>query len=70
YLSAKPGRIVVGATSTANRSDDRADDAATRTLCRHAGALVPALAGAAVTDVWTGVRPGTFDGLPLIGPSA
>lgn len=69
YLSAKPDRIVVGATSEEGASDDRVDPEQTVQLKSRAAALFPALADARVLEAWCGVRPGTPDGLPLIGHS-
>jgi D-amino-acid dehydrogenase len=39
-------------------------------LARGIADVLPALAGARVTQRWTGMRPMTPDGLPLIGPTA
>jgi glycine oxidase len=69
YLSAKPGRIVIGATSETGASDDRIEPDLTAALQESAGAILPALKDAATLEVWTGVRPGTSDGLPILGRS-
>lgn len=37
-------------------------------IYRGLGALLPALAGARVTHTWARLRPGTPDGLPILGP--
>ena len=39
-------------------------------LWGRAVALMPALAGWTVDEHWAGLRPGSPDGLPLIGPTA
>jgi glycine/D-amino acid oxidase-like deaminating enzyme len=39
-------------------------------LLNEAIALVPALADAPVHELWTGFRPNSADGLPMIGPGA
>lgn len=69
YLSAKPGWIVIGATSETGASDDRIEPDLTAALQESAEAILPALKDAATVDVWTGVRPGTSDGLPILGRS-
>lgn len=62
------GRVVVGAT---------VDESGFRTRVRAAGSLrlleaaieaAPALADHALTAQWAGLRPGTPDGLPILGP--
>ena len=65
---ADTGRIIIGATVEAAGFDRciRAD--ATAWLLEKAAALWPPIRSAQVEDAWTGIRPGTFDGLPLIGP--
>lgn len=70
YLSAKPGRIVIGATSEAGASDDRIEPDLTAAMQEAAEAILPALRDAETIEVWTGVRPGTSDGLPILGRSA
>ena len=69
YLSSKPGRIVIGATSETGASDDRIEPDLTAALQEAAEAILPALKDAATVEVWTGVRPGTSDGLPILGRS-
>lgn len=69
YLSAKLGRIVIGATSETGASDDRIEPDLTAALQESAGAILPALGDAETIEVWTGVRPGTSDGLPILGRS-
>ncbi len=41
--------------------------AAVRALAAHAAALAPALEGAEVVGMGAGLRPGSADGLPIIG---
>lgn len=68
YLSQKPdGRIVAGATSEPGVSDLDLTPAARRKLQTAAVRLLPALSRHAVMDQWAGIRPGTPDGLPLLG---
>ena len=64
---AKINSVVVGATMV-EAGFDRADDpSAIAELAAWAGAAVPALAGAAVSEAWTGLRPRLASGLPAIG---
>lgn len=62
------GRVIVGAT--VERVGER-KAVTPRGLLRLLAAAVeaaPALEDAAVADVWSGLRPGTPDGLPILGP--
>jgi len=65
YLVPRDGRIIVGATEehvgfdmTVTAGDD---------LRQRAAMLVPELRDAEIVDAWCGFRPGTIDGLPVIG---
>jgi glycine oxidase len=64
----RDGRIVCGSTMEPSAGFDTTvtDDAVARIV---AGAVrtVPALAGAHVRATWAGLRPGTKDGLPVLG---
>lgn len=62
------GRVVVGATVENAGFDERVDPAAVAALIRAAAAAVPALGDAAVESRWAGLRPGTADDLPILGP--
>lgn len=62
------GRIVVGSTSEDTGFDASTTDDAGVALKRHADALLPALASLRVSRHWAGLRPGSPDGIPLIGP--
>ncbi|MBV9354522.1 MAG: glycine oxidase ThiO [Chloroflexi bacterium] len=69
YLVPRPdGRVIVGATR------ELAGYAATLTasgvawLLTSAMDLVPELAGSPIVELWTGFRPLSPDGLPIIGP--
>ena len=70
YLSAKPGRIVIGATSEVGASDDATLPYLTSILREAAEAVLPGLSRAETVEVWSGVRPGTSDSLPILGRSA
>ncbi|HEY6065128.1 MAG TPA: FAD-dependent oxidoreductase, partial [Thermoanaerobaculia bacterium] len=63
------GRVLVGATveRVGFRKEVTAEGVAR--LLAAAIVLAPSLAAARVSDAWAGLRPGTPDGLPLIGES-
>jgi glycine oxidase len=60
-------RIVIGATVEDAGYSREVDPAALSLLRRRAAALWPPAANAAEIENWAGLRPGTADGLPLIG---
>jgi glycine oxidase len=69
YLVPRPdGRVLVGSTEEDAGFDKRTTAAAIGGLLELAGTLVPALAGAHVERCWAGLRPGSPDGLPFLGP--
>jgi glycine oxidase len=61
------GRILVGATVEDVGFDKRTDLATIQRLHRAALVLVPELRNAKVHGDWAGLRPGTPDGLPILG---
>jgi len=61
------GRLLVGATVEEAGFDKRTDTAAIQRLHRAALELVPRLAEARILEDWAGLRPGTPDGLPILG---
>ena len=61
------GNIVVGATVERVGFDRRVDPLTVRRLQAQAAELWPPIALAPVVESWTGLRPGTSDGLPVIG---
>jgi glycine oxidase len=61
------GRLLVGSTSERVGFDKSVTAAAARDLLAAAIHLVPALADVRIADSWAGLRPGTPDGLPIIG---
>jgi glycine oxidase len=61
------GNIVVGATVERVGFDRRVDPLTVRRLQAQAAELWPPIASAPVVESWTGLRPGTTDGLPVIG---
>jgi glycine oxidase len=63
------GRVRVGATEEEAGFECRTTAAGVRGLLDAATALVPALGDAAFEGAEAGLRPGTPDGLPLLGPA-
>ncbi|HEY8369121.1 MAG TPA: glycine oxidase ThiO [Thermodesulfobacteriota bacterium] len=61
------GRVLVGATVEEAGFDTRVTLGAVASLARAACDGVPALADAGVVRAWAGLRPGTPDGLPILG---
>jgi glycine oxidase len=68
YLVPRPdGRVLVGSTEEDVGFDKRTTTAAMADLLSLAGTLVPALASAHLEKCWSGLRPGSPDGLPFLG---
>lgn len=63
------GRVLVGATAERAGFRKEVTAAGVGKLLAAAFALVPSLGAARVSDMWAGFRPGTPDGLPLLGES-
>ena len=61
------GLIVIGATEERVGFDRRVDPLVIEGLQARAAELWPPVASAPVVESWSGLRPGTSDGLPLIG---
>ncbi len=64
------GRVVVGATVEHVGFDHSVTAKGLVELLQGALAVLPRLADTPVVETWTGLRPGTADGLPLIGALA
>jgi glycine oxidase len=64
------GRLLVGSTSEKVGFDKSVTAGGLRTLLGAAVRLVPVLADVRIAQTWAGLRPGTPDGLPVIGPGA
>lgn len=64
------GRLLVGATVEPGAGDTRVTAAGIGALLRGALDAAPALGGFSITEMWAGVRPGTPDGRPAIGPAS
>lgn len=63
------GKILVGATVEDVGYDKTVEPEVIRQLHDSAGQFVPALAEAPVVASWAGLRPGSPDDLPLLGPT-
>lgn len=61
------GRLLVGSTAERAGFDKSVTVNGMRHLLDAAVRLVPALADVRIADSWAGLRPGTPDGLPIIG---
>ena len=71
YLVPRPnGRILVGATVERVGFRKEVTAGAVAGLLTAALVLAPSLENARVSDAWAGLRPGTPDGLPIVGESA
>jgi len=64
------GRILVGTTVEEAGFDKRTDTGTIQRLYRAAVAMVPELRNAKILEDWAGLRPGTPDALPILGPTA
>ncbi len=70
YLVPRVSRLLVGATVSESGFDTSLTDAAQDWLLAQAAGLMPALADWTVEEHWAGLRPGSPDGLPIIGPTS
>jgi glycine oxidase len=71
YLSPRDdGRVVVGSTQEHAGFRKAVTVRGVRGLLEGAVALVPELEDAEITRTWSGLRPSTPDGAPLLGPGA
>ncbi len=64
------GRVVVGATVEEAGFDRTVTAAATEALLADAAALWPPILAGELTEQWSGLRPSTPDGLPIVSPLA
>jgi glycine oxidase len=69
YLVPRNGRLLVGATLEDAGFDTSLTDAAEDWLSSRAVRLMPALREWKIDEHWAGLRPGSPDGLPLLGPT-
>ncbi len=71
YLVPRPdGRLIVGATTEERGFDTAVSAGGVLELLREAYRLLPDIAEMELLDAIAGLRPGTPDNLPLIGPGA
>jgi glycine oxidase len=69
YLVPRPdGCVLAGSTEENAGFDKRTTAAAVAGLLALAARLVPGLADAPVERCWAGLRPGSPDGMPFLGP--
>jgi glycine oxidase len=61
------GKIVVGSTAEDVGFNKRVDATTIQNLHQAAANLVPAIGEARILEDWAGLRPGTPDGLPILG---
>jgi glycine/D-amino acid oxidase-like deaminating enzyme len=64
------GRLVVGSTVEDVGFDKRVNPETVQRLHQLAAILVPELGEARIHDDWAGLRPGTPDGLPIMGKTS
>jgi glycine oxidase len=71
YLVARPdGRVVLGATVEERGFDERPTAGGIFELLRASYELVPGITELELTEIAVGLRPGTPDNAPLLGPGA
>lgn len=70
YLVPRGDRLLIGATLEDVGFDTSLTAAAENWLSSRALALMPGLGDWKIIEHWAGLRPGSPDGLPLLGPSA
>jgi len=63
------GQIVAGSTSEEAGFDKRVTAQGIRQILDNALELVPSLGSAEIVETWSGLRPGTPDDLPILGPA-
>lgn len=63
------GRLICGSTSEHAGYEKRVTPVGIQQILGAAVELAPALAGAALVETWSGLRPDTPDHLPILGPT-
>jgi len=63
------GRLLIGATQEEAGFDKQTVPATIQNLHHAALEVAPALADARILEAWAGLRPGTPDALPILGPT-
>lgn len=61
------GRVVIGATVEREGFNKAVNEAVIARLIEEAALLFPAVRRAEIVECWTGLRPGSADGLPVLG---
>lgn len=70
YIVPRGNGLLVAGSTIENAGFEKAITAAgIASILAAAIEMIPELAGAAIEETWCGLRPGTPDHLPLIGPS-
>lgn len=64
----RDSRVLIGATVEEVGFDKTVDPATIQHLHQAAANLVPAIGEAKIIEAWAGLRPGSPDGLPIMGP--
>lgn len=65
----RDGRIVAGSTAEDAGFEKRVTREGLQSIVSAAVELVPELGDAEIVETWSGLRPGTPDGLPILGPT-
>jgi glycine oxidase len=65
----RDGRVVAGSTSEEAGFEKRVTPEGMRKILDAALELCPSLARAEIVETWSGLRPGTPDDLPILGPT-
>jgi glycine oxidase len=63
------GRLLIGATVESTGFDEHVTAEGIHELLHAALAAAPSLGAFTTTESWSGLRPGTADGLPFLGPT-
>ncbi|WP_082234485.1 glycine oxidase ThiO [Halobacillus massiliensis] len=63
----RDGRLIIGATSKSFDSSAAVTAGGISSLMNNVFAVLPELTEAPLLDYWSGIRPGTVDGRPIIG---
>lgn len=70
YIAPKQDRVIIGATMEPGVVRTQTDADSIARLRAKAETMCPGLAGARILETWAGVRPGTPDNAPMIGPTS
>jgi glycine oxidase len=68
-LPRSDGRVIAGSTIEEAGFRKTVDPSVARSLHQAAARILPALARATIVERWTGLRPGSPDELPILGPT-